>query len=413
MYKIFIFFLTLLLFFSVSINPYPILVFTILTLALTTLILKNHSSRLNLEKVFGSWLLLIMFITANMIFNEKNIDNIFYVSVMLVFLLIFYLIMVDEKLIEWMNRLFLFFSSIHVVFILLQSFFPLYVMRINEIILPANSYMVNYSQVSRGMFAGITGQVGAAAFYVTIVIAFLSIKLLNNNTFKNRFFYSLGLFLSYYALLLTTKRALLMFNIIIFIVLLIFKLIINKSYLEKVIFWAVSLTIFSISILIFIESFSLFTGSNRYEDFSSGRISLYSETLKIASDNILMGIGFGNIELIMGEKTHNIYLQFLAEVGVLGIGLLLMSLSIPFFTVLKKIIFISNNSFSGSDSFKYRLYLSFYMQLVFIFYGLLGNPLYDYFMFGIYLFFVVLGINTKYEIEKENEYEKNWGTYIS
>ncbi|WP_161567624.1 O-antigen ligase [Exiguobacterium sp. SH3S1] len=366
-----------------------------------------------MEKVFGSWLLLIMFITANMIFNEKNIDNIFYVSVMLVFLLIFYLIMVDEKLIEWMNRLFLFFSSIHVVFILLQSFFPLYVMRINEIILPANSYMVNYSQVSRGMFAGITGQVGAAAFYVTIVIAFLSIKLLNNNTFKNRFFYSLGLFLSYYALLLTTKRALLMFNIIIFIVLLIFKLIINKSYLEKVIFWAVSLTIFSISILIFIESFSLFTGSNRYEDFSSGRISLYSETLKIASDNILMGIGFGNIELIMGEKTHNIYLQFLAEVGVLGIGLLLMSLSIPFFTVLKKIIFISNNSFSGSDSFKYRLYLSFYMQLVFIFYGLLGNPLYDYFMFGIYLFFVVLGINTKYEIEKENEYEKNWGTYIS
>lgn len=411
MTKISIFSLTVLLFFSVSLNPYPLTVFTILSLSIVTMLIKNYSVNLKMEYTFLSWVILFFLIIVNIILNDKNISSLLYLALMIIFIFIFYLMMNDRELMEWTKKIFYGFSGIHIICVLMQSIFPNYILMINKLILPLNSYLVNYSQSIRGMYAGVTGQVGAAAFYVTILIAFFSVKLLTGTSIKNRVFYILGLFLSYYALLMTTKRALLLFNIIIIFMLIILRTLIKKNLIENLAIFFVGSVLLISGVAIALNIIPI--GNIFNEDISSGRISLYIETLKISGNNIVTGVGFGNIELIMGEKSHNIYLQFLAEMGIFILPVFILVLLIPMVMILKKIIMLEKNSYENSNQLKFNLYLSLYMQLIFVLYGFLGNPLYDYFMLGIYMFFVAFGLNIKNEINEVKRNEKNWSTYIS
>ncbi len=83
---------------------------------------------------------------------------------------------------------------------------------------------------------------------------------------------------------------------------------------------------------------SLIASTFRTEDavaFSSGRVIAWHETLKLFFNNPLFGIGLGNFpgqEIIVNSKyhniwyaSHNIYLQSLAELGIIGLGMYIVS----------------------------------------------------------------------------------------
>ena len=83
---------------------------------------------------------------------------------------------------------------------------------------------------------------------------------------------------------------------------------------------------------------SLIASTFRTEDavaFSSGRVIAWHETLKLFFNNPLFGIGLGNFpgqEIIVNSKyhniwyaSHNIYLQSLAELGIIGLGTYIIS----------------------------------------------------------------------------------------
>ena len=69
--------------------------------------------------------------------------------------------------------------------------------------------------------------------------------------------------------------------------------------------------------------------------FSSGRVIAWHETLKLFFNNPLFGIGLGNFpgqEIIVNPKyhdiwyaSHNVYLQLLAELGIIGLGTYIIS----------------------------------------------------------------------------------------
>jgi O-antigen ligase len=74
---------------------------------------------------------------------------------------------------------------------------------------------------------------------------------------------------------------------------------------------------------------------------------------------------------------HNVYLQLLAEVGILGF---LIFIFIFLYSLIKTISLfrnIGNNEIHLTDDYHYYLSFSLAMQVYFLVYCLSGNPLYD------------------------------------
>ena len=83
--------------------------------------------------------------------------------------------------------------------------------------------------------------------------------------------------------------------------------------------------------------------------FSSGRVIAWHETLKLFFNNPLFGVGLGNFsgqEIIVNSKyhnvwyaSHNVYLQLAAELGIIGLGMYIVS----FVLIVKGITYKDNS----------------------------------------------------------------------
>ncbi len=87
------------------------------------------------------------------------------------------------------------------------------------------------------------------------------------------------------------------------------------------------------------EKLSMFERALSISDFSEisnkGRFQIWSETLTSVKDNLFLGVGFGNFPLILdenianskkGASAHNIYLDILSEIGIIGLAIFLFIL---------------------------------------------------------------------------------------
>jgi len=87
------------------------------------------------------------------------------------------------------------------------------------------------------------------------------------------------------------------------------------------------------------EKLSMFERAISISDFSEtsnkGRLQIWSETLTSIKSNLFLGIGFGNFPLILnenianskrGSSAHNIYLDILSEIGIIGLMIFLFIL---------------------------------------------------------------------------------------
>ncbi|MDI3236269.1 O-antigen ligase family protein [Exiguobacterium antarcticum] len=277
------------------------------------------------------------------------------------------------------------FSSTHVLATYLQWIVPSVVNRFNYIVLERSVYFVNFSQQIRGKYAGITGQVGSNAFFITIFIAIVVSKLYVSKTLKSKLVLLFFLILGFYALLLTEKRGLLLFNIL--TIFFMFGILIYKKLKLKKI---KSLIIIFITILIFI--FIWLLSNNSYlleyylfdEDISTGRVGIYKDVMGMIGENPVLGNGIGSIEESLNIKGHNIYLQLWAESGL--IALILFVILIAGVLIFSVRLFSRKNieDKNGRNYFD-KVLFSIYIQFIFILYGFTGNPLYDYFILGIYI----------------------------
>lgn len=121
----------------------------------------------------------------------------------------------------------------------------------------------------------------------------------------------------------------------------------------------------------FVETFS--SG-----DFLMSRGLFYVEAVEQFKANPIFGIGWrAMMSEVIGLDVHNIYLQLLAENGILGfmfyIGMLIygMVISIKEFSWSSK-----NRDKVSTDSYAILAFATFYM-FFFSVYGMTGNPLYD------------------------------------
>lgn len=230
-------------------------------------------------------------------------------------------------------------------------------------------------------YSGFAREKGEAAFIMNVGIAIYFAKYFSGKKFKAMDF--ILLFILFCALILTSKRMLFICPII---VLAVFLLLSNKKgRFTTVIPIIIIIASFIFMISSFIPQFgNIFDRFANEESMSSlsGRSDLWSYSLAMFAKNPLFGTGIGSFNdyaydhglLENGERWnyygHNVYYEFLGELGIVGCALL--------FGALLMILVITIKLLRSKDSTtlqRYLLAFSFSVQLTCFVYCASGNVL--------------------------------------
>lgn len=280
---------------------------------------------------------------------------------------------------------YLFYASvIHSVFTLFSYLLPNIFVNKILVFLPSEVSIESIRFLSKNLYAGITNQIGRNSFYLSIGIAILYCHLLvfrkDTMLIKKIILIMLGL-----TLLLTGKRGSLVTTVFsaLFIVAVDAKFK-GSSGTLKIIRNLIIITVFIVIIIYaFPEAAAPFTRflDRIGGDITSGRAGLYKNALEMFKEKPLLGWGSGVFSSFYGTGVHSLYIQLLAENGLIGfvnfMVIIVVNVVITF-KVLKVIYY--------SKKYYYLEYLLFslYIQIFFVLYGFVGNPLNDGFVLIMY-----------------------------
>jgi O-antigen ligase len=143
-------------------------------------------------------------------------------------------------------------------------------------------------------------------------------------------------------------------------------------------------------------------------DISSGRLPLYRHAWGLFKENPWFGIGWGNFrETTIGAvtlktkmETHNIYLQLLAETGIVGFSFIVTPMLIMFYTTIRRIRQCVRYEKIGS--WIALMYYSLAYQVFFLLYGVTGNGVYDPNFLMMYLFSAAITMSYMRYLQQES-----------
>ena len=255
------------------------------------------------------------------------------------------------------------------------------------------------NSIQQGSFktAGLTAHYSHNGMYIAIGSILAGSFFFGKNK-KKRYLFLFILFLI--ALLLTQKRGPLIAVIISVFITYFFSF--QESFSKKSIRIIGGILAMILSIYIFYELFpSLFSVLDRFstnDNMLTNRQYLWDYALKMFTSNPVIGHGWGSfshsiaikndVGVISNQHAHNIYLQLLAESGLIGLICFLIPMIVTLYNSLGLLKRIDKKQIGDVSMFA-----STSLQLFFIIYGLSGNPLYDKQMFIPYMIAVTIYIS--------------------
>ena len=279
---------------------------------------------------------------------------------------------------NWQNKFLNYcyiFSSIHIVGTLLMNFFPDIAININSKILSASQFEQNLLQHNQGLNAGICDIYGINAFYVLIFCGISMSRLFFATKKKtiNAILFIIGVI----SLILVGKRgALLCFAVTCCIC---FILAFDKMSLKKRLLIILGVGFMFYSILFLMQKipatqilFTRLEQSSTVAGMMSGREILYQRSIDTFNKHYLFGVGIKGIYGLYEQDGHNIYLQLLAEAGILGAPIMFAFFVISLISTIK---YYSSSVKSNINKHKLILFSVFY-QISFLIYGLTENSFY-------------------------------------
>lgn len=345
------------------------------------------------------WLICVGLIGLSLCYSQDKAETVKYFMVMSIMIIIKIVYSNIEGYKDYIIKLFYISSLIHVMATIAYIIVPNIMIKICSIILPYKSYLDNLQFYNIGSIAGITGQTGMNAFYISIYISIIYSRIICSN--KNKLYNIVLLIIGFIALFLTAKRGPLITNIIaILVVTVIFSNINIKNLMPKLIAFTV-LLIIGYNVIcripqaqVMIDKFTIFSES---ADITNGRSELWNEASDYIKVNPIIGIGAYATPSVMGEMTHNIYVQLVLELGIFGLIFFIGAMIISFILTFKNYYKIKSNKIVENTE-KVFFSISVYIQLYFIIYGMSGNPLYGITFLAPYFISIAISSTLKNKI---------------
>ncbi|MBM7712764.1 O-antigen ligase family protein [Enterococcus xiangfangensis] len=256
--------------------------------------------------------------------------------------------------------------------------------RIRIVVLNPEALDITNKLLRSGLNSGIAPQTGNNAYYISVFVGIsfsYILKFLEKKNNKLVFFHLLLMLIGLSMLIATGKRGPLL-SVAISVILVTIIYILSSTASTKNFFIIGLIGLISLLVLIntsvfknLIEMISLKQGDN----FLSGRSLLWSDTLKTFEAYPFFGQGLLSMRLKLGLDSHNVYLQLLAETGLVGF------LTFIWFTTSRLInsaVLMFNKVKSETSIF------SLYFQIFFLCYCFTGNPIYNLNLFVFYIIFI-------------------------
>lgn len=255
-----------------------------------------------------------------------------------------------------------------------------------------------YKQYQDGTQDGLYGYRAALAdhysqngTYITIVLLTVwAVFLTLNGHEKKRKYIMIAGIATVIALLLTSKRAHLLFGVATLIVV---YYVVNP---EKRLLKSFKLMMAAVAALIGLNFLMDYVPdiARVFERFQTAgsdnasllRILMWDRACSIFNQNPILGIGWYGFRYKSGLSTltgatagcHNIYLELLCETGLLGFCVFIMAMASSIVITWKNINYLSHQERDVElTSIKLALSVSFAIQFFVLLYGMTGNPIYD------------------------------------
>lgn len=268
-----------------------------------------------------------------------------------------------------------------------------------------------------GNYTGFTSQTAYLAGFLVFGIGIVFILFRSMNERFYRVIFIIGLPLLLYSLLLTGKRGHLLFMLVSLVIASLFSTE-SKRFFNQLIKVAFLLIMFLFLGLIIFANYNpdndsqfgkmylkiknTIEGFILGEDVTSGRITLYEHALKLFNEAPILGIGWrgfyesslGVIRLDKLSHPHNIYIQLLTELGIVGFILFMIPVVFAFIRTIR-LLMNADTIFSHDLRWKTVLQYSLYLQTFFLLYGITGNLLTDHIFLLMYFFGVAIMLSSQ------------------
>lgn len=293
--------------------------------------------------------------------------------------------------------------------ILLNNIVPLFQ-------IDGGTYMNLMNAISNGYMTGLCYHYSTMGMYMSIGAIFFSGVLFQTKRVKLRDILILIAFLV--GLVMTGKRGPLIFTILALgiTILVTTRQRITRKQMQSGVIIGVILIIAFIIAYINVPQLKQVIGrftmdSGDLNDFSSGRIDYFwISAIGMFLDNPIFGHGWRSFKYygvgtLSANDAHNIYLQLLAEVGIIGFALVMFFMIRALVTTYKA---IRKNEVERclSNENACILKMSFAYQIFFLLYGLTGNPLYDPQCYFPYIICCAIGYSTMNRILDNNAMQR-------
>jgi len=246
--------------------------------------------------------------------------------------------------------------------------------------------------------AGLSGHVAYAA-YMCVIGGSLLVLDYATNTVKNREFF-LKFSIYFFALMFTGKR--MMTLILISIIIVIIVLVKAKGKRKKI--FIATFLLLSTLLLVYNIRPELFVSLNRLflsttDDYTTlnSRTLFWGGAISLFKQHPILGIGYHNYPIYDASSTvyglgrgwdaHNMYLQVLAELGIIGGSLLFLSYILALIKTMKLIYLFKKKR----EIMYYEIALvAIILQLIYLIYGITGYPIYYYSYLFAFFFSIMI-----------------------
>lgn len=306
--------------------------------------------------------------------------------------------------------------------VFIQKLFPSFYYSCISLVLPSSVVMSIKNRLVEGYYTGFTRETSFTMFLIVIGLGIYFFDLLKKDDVKIDLNYKIKKYIIisflFFALLISGKRAPLLFFIVAMIIV---RLIKSKKPLKYLLFLItgggilflllyISFPIWSkISFLSRIVELLKYISDKNIIGITNGRVVIYQNALDLWNYNRLFGIGWGNFKYMVssslwysGYDVHNCFLQILCETGLIGAIFFAILTITSIYRFIKCVI--KSREYGNDYYYKLSLLVA-YIQVFFIIYSFTEPILYEYTDYIIY--FVSINITDLLLYELNNRKEKN------